>query len=81
MSGATVVERTECPVARRSCSRGDWLRAHLSEPIDLKTLAEAAGVRPRTLETHFTVTSVALASGFKELGVASARPRSRSRAR
>lgn len=77
----------------------DWLRAHLSEPIDLKRLAKVAGVRPRTLETHFrsflgatplgwvrrmrlanarrdlergggraTVTSVALASGFKELG-------------
>jgi adenylate cyclase len=76
-----------------------WLRAHLSEPIDLKTLAEVAGVRPRTLETHVraflrttplgwvrrmrlanarrdlergraqaTVTSVALGSGFKELG-------------
>ena len=31
----------------------DWLRAHLSEPIDLQKLAEVAGVRPRTLETHF----------------------------
>jgi AraC-like DNA-binding protein len=30
-----------------------WLRAHLCEPIDLARLAEVAGVRPRTLETHF----------------------------
>jgi adenylate cyclase len=77
----------------------DWLRAHLSEPIDLERLAEVAGVRPRTLEKHFrtflnatplgwarrmrltkarrelergrthtTVTKVALANGFNELG-------------
>jgi AraC-like DNA-binding protein len=76
-----------------------WLRSHLSEPIDLETLASVAGVRPRTLETHFrtflgttplgwvrqvrlaqarrdlqrarpdaTVTAIALASGFTELG-------------
>ena len=30
-----------------------WLRGHLSEPIDLELLADVAGVRPRTLETHF----------------------------
>lgn len=30
-----------------------WLRAHLSETIDLDLLAGIAGVRPRTLETHF----------------------------
>ena len=30
-----------------------WLRAHLSEAIDLDLLAGVAGVRPRTLETHF----------------------------
>jgi AraC-like DNA-binding protein len=30
-----------------------WLRSHLSEPIDLERLAAVAGVRPRTLETHF----------------------------
>src|SRR5262245_32792106 len=30
-----------------------WLRSNLSEPIDLETLASVAGVRPRTLETHF----------------------------
>ena len=30
-----------------------WLRAHLSEPVDLARLADVAGVRPRTLETHF----------------------------
>jgi AraC-like DNA-binding protein len=77
----------------------DWLRAHLSEPVDLGRLAEVAGVRPRTLERHFrtfldatplgwvrrmrltnarrelergrahaTVTKVALANGFNELG-------------
>lgn len=77
----------------------DWLRGHLSEPIDLDKLAQVAGIRPRTLETHFreflnetplgwvrrmrlvnarrdlergraqaTVTNVALANGFKELG-------------
>jgi AraC-like DNA-binding protein len=76
-----------------------WLRGHLSEPIDLERLALIAGVRPRTLETHFraflgatplgwvrrmrlaharreleraradaTVTDVALASGFTQLG-------------
>jgi AraC-like DNA-binding protein len=31
----------------------DWLRGHLAEPISLERLASAAGVRPRTLETHF----------------------------
>jgi len=77
----------------------DWLRAHLSEPIDLERLAQIAGVRPRTLEVHFrtflnttplgwvrrvrltrarreleraraehTVTDIALASGFMQLG-------------
>ena len=30
-----------------------WLRGHLSEPIQLEQLAQIAGVRPRTLETHF----------------------------
>jgi len=30
-----------------------WLRGHLSEPIELDLLADIAGVRPRTLETHF----------------------------
>jgi AraC-like DNA-binding protein len=76
-----------------------WLRAHLSEPIDLERLALVAGVRPRTLETHFklflgttplgwlrrmrlaharreiecarantTVTDIALAAGFNQLG-------------
>jgi AraC-like DNA-binding protein len=77
----------------------DWLRPRLHEPLRLEKLAEAAGVRPRTLETHFrqflgttplgwvrhrrlalarqrlleadeesTVTGVALASGFSQLG-------------
>jgi AraC-like DNA-binding protein len=77
----------------------DWLRGHLSEPIQLEQLAQIAGVRPRTLETHFkiylrttplgwvrrmrlararrellhaspeaTVTDIALASGFSQLG-------------
>ena len=32
-----------------------WLRGRLSEPIDLERLASIAGVRPRTLETHFRV--------------------------
>lgn len=30
-----------------------WLRGHLSEPVSLEMLAQVAGVRPRTLETHF----------------------------
>jgi AraC-like DNA-binding protein len=30
-----------------------WLRRHLSEPVQLERLADIAGVRPRTLETHF----------------------------
>ena len=30
-----------------------WLRSHLSGPVQLETLAQIAGVRPRTLETHF----------------------------
>ena len=77
----------------------DWLRGHLSEPIQLELLAQIGGVRPRTLETHFkmflgttplgwvrqmrlarvrrellhagpqaTVTDVALAGGFSQLG-------------
>jgi AraC-like DNA-binding protein len=77
----------------------DWLRGHLSEPIQLEVLAQVGGVRPRTLETHFkmflgttplgwvrrmrlvrarqellharsqaTVTDIALASGFSQLG-------------
>jgi adenylate cyclase len=31
----------------------DWLRGHLSEPVQLDTLAEISGTRPRTLERHF----------------------------
>ena len=77
----------------------DWLGRHLSEPIQLERLADIAGVRPRTLETHFktflrttplgwvrrmrltrarqqllqasaeaTVTDVAVANGFSQLG-------------
>jgi len=77
----------------------DWLRGHLSEPVDLELLASVAGVRPRTLESHFktflgttplgwlrqtrfanarralesgradaTVTRIALANGFGQLG-------------
>jgi AraC-like DNA-binding protein len=77
----------------------DWLRSHLAEPVDLERLALIAGVRPRTLETHFrmflnttplgwvrrmrlwrarrelqraradaSVTDVAIASGFTQLG-------------
>lgn len=30
-----------------------WLRGHLSHRVDLDLLASVAGVRPRTLETHF----------------------------
>jgi AraC-like DNA-binding protein len=30
-----------------------WLRAHVEEPVQIARLAEVAGVRPRTLETHF----------------------------
>lgn len=30
-----------------------WLRTHLSETIQLDRLAQVAGVRPRTLESHF----------------------------
>jgi len=77
----------------------DWLGGHLSEPVQLERLADVAGVRPRTLETHFkmflgttplgwvrrmrltrarqqllhagaqtTVTDVAIANGFSQLG-------------
>jgi AraC-like DNA-binding protein len=76
-----------------------WLKTHLDEPIRLETLAAAAGVRPRTLETHFreflrttplgwvrrmrlmqvrrqlldpergsSVTEIAMANGFAQLG-------------
>lgn len=76
-----------------------WLRGRLGEPVRLDALADVAGVRPRTLETHFkmflgttplgwvrrmrlararqellhagpdaTVTGVALANGFSQLG-------------
>jgi AraC-like DNA-binding protein len=31
----------------------EWLKGRLDEPIQLETLAAAAGVRPRTLEAHF----------------------------
>jgi AraC-like DNA-binding protein len=31
----------------------DWLRAHLSEPVELSSLAAVSGVPPRTLERHF----------------------------
>lgn len=30
-----------------------WLRSHLSDPVQLDLLAQAADVRPRTLEKHF----------------------------
>ncbi len=30
-----------------------WLQSHLSEQIQLETLAQVSGVRPRTLEMHF----------------------------
>ena len=30
-----------------------WLRGHVAEPVQLERLAGVAGVRPRTLETHF----------------------------
>ncbi|HET7912694.1 MAG TPA: helix-turn-helix domain-containing protein [Pseudolabrys sp.] len=77
----------------------EWLRCHLSEAVDLEQLASVAGVRPRTLESHFktflgtsplgwlrqtrfanarralesgradaTVTRIALANGFGQLG-------------
>lgn len=77
----------------------DWLRTHLDEEVRLDTLAEVAGVRPRTIEAHFrqflgttplgwlrnarlararqellragpqaTVTGIAAASGFTQLG-------------
>ena len=31
----------------------DWLRGHLSEPVQLDRLAEVSGATPRTLERHF----------------------------
>ena len=31
----------------------DWLRGHLSEPVELSSLAAVSGVPPRTLERHF----------------------------
>jgi AraC-like DNA-binding protein len=77
----------------------DWLDGRLDQPVDLESLAAAAGVRPRTLEAHFkrylgttplgwvrrtrlaharqqllaardeaSVTGVATANGFNELG-------------
>lgn len=77
----------------------EWLRGHLSESVNLEKLASIAGVRPRTLESHFrtflgttplgwvrrmrlvdarrdlefgradaTVTGIALANGFNQLG-------------
>jgi AraC-like DNA-binding protein len=77
----------------------EWLETRLDEPVELETLAAAAGVRPRTLEAQFrkhlgatplgwvrqtrlsrarqqliaaagktSVTSVALANGFDQLG-------------
>ena len=83
-----------------------WLRGHLSEPLQLEQLAQIAGVRPRTLQTHFkmflgttplgwvrrmrlararqelvntdlqtSVTDIALASGFTQLGRFSAQYR------
>ena len=30
-----------------------WLRQRLDQPVQIETLAEVAGVRPRTLESHF----------------------------
>jgi AraC-like DNA-binding protein len=76
-----------------------WLGTRLDEPIELATLAAAAGVRPRTLEAHFkrhlgttplgwvrrtrlararqqllaagaeaSVTGIAVANGFNQLG-------------
>ncbi|WP_119269445.1 helix-turn-helix domain-containing protein [Taklimakanibacter deserti] len=80
-----------------------WMRQRLDEPMHLETLAYVAGVRPRTLETHFqtflgttplgwlrmmrlqaarqllleskeqSVTEIALASGFNQLGRFAAR--------
>jgi AraC-like DNA-binding protein len=77
----------------------EWLRSHLHEPVRVEALAAVAGVRARTLETHFrkylrttplgwvraarlanarrqllarragdTVTAVAFANGFNQLG-------------
>jgi AraC-like DNA-binding protein len=77
----------------------DWLRRHQADHVDLERLASAAGVSPRTLESHFktflgttplgwlrrtrfasvrralesgrgeaTVTRIALANGFGQLG-------------
>src|ERR1700760_993787 len=31
----------------------EWLRAHLSEPVQLNSLAAISGTPPRTLERHF----------------------------
>src|SRR5690348_16071254 len=33
----------------------EWLRSHLSEPVQLDRLADVAGVRPRTLEAQFNM--------------------------
>jgi AraC-like DNA-binding protein len=77
----------------------DWLKGRLEEPVQLADLAAVAGVRPRTLESHFrlhlrttplgwvrrlrlararqalqaaapdtSVTAIAMASGFTQLG-------------
>jgi AraC-like DNA-binding protein len=95
----SAAEAAETPLPADLVRALGWLRAHLSEPIDLARLADVAGVRPRTLETHFkiflrttplgwvrrmrlanarrelqrgraqaSVTDIALASGFNQLG-------------
>lgn len=77
----------------------DWMRSHISDPVNIELLASVSGVRPRTLEHQFkkflgtsplgwlrrmrfstarrelesaradaTVTRIALASGFNQLG-------------
>src|SRR5437868_1947411 len=102
----TVILDTSSALPADSVRALGWLRCHLSEPIQLELLAQVAGVRPRTLETHFkmflgttplgwvrrmrlararqellraspqaTVTSIALSSGFSELGRFSAQYR------
>lgn len=66
----------------------DWLGHNLSEPIQLERLADIAGVRPRTLETHFRtflrttplgwVQPMRLARARQQLLQASRRPPSRT---
>jgi len=50
---AKAVPEASSPLPRDVVRAVAWLREHTSEPAALERLADAAGVRPRTLEAHF----------------------------